>query len=71
MDKVIHRTGLLTNKRDIYVKKLIESVYEFMVKEIENKDFSEDDETNFYHQHLGKYYFKRRIYNKINKIKND
>jgi len=71
MDKVIHRTGLLTNNRDIYVKNLIDSVYEFMVEEIKEMDFAETDDTNFYHQHLGKFYFKRRIYNKINKIKND
>lgn len=69
MDKVIHRVGLLTNNRDIYVKKIIESIYEYMIDEIKNKDFENDERTNFYHQHLGKYYFKKTIYNKINKKK--
>lgn len=71
MDKLIHRVGLLTNKRDIEIKNLIDSVYEFMKNEIENKNLANDENTNFYHQHLGKFYFKKRIYNKINKIKND
>lgn len=71
MDKIIHRVGLLTNRRDIEVKEIIDSVYEFMIKEIEEKDFLTDNNTNFFHQFLGRFYFKRRIYNKINKIKNE
>tara|TARA_R110000796_G_scaffold236214_1_gene355439 strand:+ start:9242 stop:9469 length:228 start_codon:yes stop_codon:yes gene_type:complete len=65
MDKVIHRVGLLTNKRDSEVKKIVESIYDFMISEISKKDFDNDEDTNFFHQHLGKFYFKKRVYLKL------
>jgi len=72
MNKIIHAIGLISNRRDIEIKEVVDSVYEFMISEIEKKDLKNDEETNFFHQHLGKFYFNKKIYNKINKLnKND
>ena len=67
MNKIIHKVGLLTNRRDKEVKEVIDSIYEFMKKEITEKDLDNDEETNFFHQHLGKFHFKKRVYERIQK----
>jgi len=73
MDKIIHKIGLLVSRRDIEIKQVVDSVYEFMVSKIEKKDLENDEKTNFFHQHLGKFYFNKKIYKRINKLnkKND
>lgn len=61
----IHKLGLRNNLRDEIVKKIVESPFEFMKETIENMDLETAERYNFYHKSLGRFYFKKKILEKI------
>lgn len=66
LDKIIHKVSIRNNLRDIEGKNIINSVYEYMTDVIKEADHSEEEiETNFYHRHLGIFYFRRDVYNRV------
>jgi hypothetical protein len=76
---LIHKLGLEFNLRDDDIRKIVSSPYKFTRETISNLDLdginNEDDfnklKTNFIYPYIGKIYTNYKVYEKLNKQKNN
>lgn len=76
---LIHKIGLDFNLRDDDIKKIVSSPYKFTREKISNLELegikNEEDfnklKTNFIYPYIGKIYTTYRVYEKLNKQKNN